>query len=154
MKLTAIKQRNSHFASENHEGRVCVFVGATSGIGASTLEKMLPMLGVSTIYVAGRSETQFESQSAKLESLNENCKIVFLETDVSLLSGIDAACKKISAMEKKVDILYMSAGLVPLNGPECMSSHTIVLHVNLTHPQIRKKGLRLPSHFRITAECE
>lgn len=101
-------------------GLVCVFAGATSGIGASTLEKMVQKLQKSTFYVLGRSASRFASQRAKLESLNPSCKIVFIQAEVSLLSAIDATCKQITAAEKKVDHLYMSPGLIPLNGPQCM----------------------------------
>lgn len=118
--ITAIKQSNEHFAGEHHEGLVCVFAGATSGIGASTLERMATMLQASTFYVIGRSEARFQAQHAKLSSNNSSCKVVFFEAEVSLLSDVDVVCKKIVAAEKKVDYLYMSPGLFPLNGPQCM----------------------------------
>ncbi|RDL31189.1 Uncharacterized protein BP5553_09978 [Venustampulla echinocandica] len=118
VKATAISQCNARFASEHHEGLVCVFAGATSGIGAGTLERMVTMLAKSTFYVVGRSAARFVSQRAKLESLNPSCKVVFLEAEFSLLSDVDAVCTKIIAAERKVDFLYMSPGLVPLNGPE------------------------------------
>jgi NAD(P)-dependent dehydrogenase (short-subunit alcohol dehydrogenase family) len=117
--ITTIKQRNKQFASERHAGYVCVFAGATSGIGAGTLERMALMLDAPTFYVLGRSAARFASQRAKLESLNPSCKIVFLETEVSLLSDVDTVCKQISSAEQKVDCLYMSQGMMPLNAPEC-----------------------------------
>jgi hypothetical protein len=40
-----------------------------------------------------------------------------------LLSEVDRVCKQISAAEKKVDYLYMSPGLMPLNGPQCEWSY-------------------------------
>ncbi|MCJ1454548.1 hypothetical protein MMC28_004901 [Mycoblastus sanguinarius] len=118
VKATTIRQCNARFASEHHAGLVCVFAGATSGIGAGTLERMALMLQAPTFYVLGRSAARFASQRAKLESLNSSCKVVFLEAEVSLLSDVDAACTQITAAEQKVDYLYMSAGLMPLNGPQ------------------------------------
>ncbi|KAF1348991.1 hypothetical protein BDV97DRAFT_415034 [Delphinella strobiligena] len=119
VKVTTIKQCNARFASEHHAGLVCVFAGATSGIGASTPEKMVAMLDKSIFYVLGRSAARFEAQHSKLRSLNSSCKIVFVEVEVSLLSAVDIACKQIIAAEQKVDYLYMSPGLVPLNGLMC-----------------------------------
>lgn len=119
VKATKIRQCNARFASEHHGGLVCVFAGATSGIGASTLERMALMLHAPTFYVLGRSAARLASQRAKLESLNPTCQVVSLEAEVSLLSDVDTVCKQITAAERKVDILYMSPGLYPLNGPQC-----------------------------------
>jgi len=132
VKITEIKQQNAQFASEHHAGLVCVFAGATSGIGASTLEKLANLLESpnlnkleqsTTFYILGRSEAPFASQRTKLETLSPNYKIIFLEAEVSLLSEIDKACKKITAAEKKVDLLYMSPGVLPFNGPTCTLPH-------------------------------
>lgn len=120
VKATVIKQNNNRFTSEQHTECVCVFAGATSGIGAATLEKMATMLHEPTLYVLGRSAARFESQRAKLESLSPGCKVVFIEVEISVLSEVDKACERILGAEKKVDYLYMSPGLIPLNGPECM----------------------------------
>lgn len=121
------REHNLRFAnSRNEAGLVCVFAGATSGIGASTLEKVVTMLEAPTFYVIGRSATRFATQSHHLQSLNPNAKIVFLEAEISLLSDVDVVCKQIAAKEKKVDYLYMSPGLMPLNGPQCSFSHSSV----------------------------
>lgn len=118
--IATIRERNRHFATERHEGSVCVFVGATSGIGAGTLEKMVQNLRTATIYVIGRSKLRSTDQLRKLEGLNPECKMVFLEAEVSLLSDVDLACKQITAGEQKVDYLFMSQGFFPLIGPQCM----------------------------------
>jgi len=114
-------QSNERFVIENREESfVCVFAGATGGIGASTLEKMATMLHAPTFHVIGRSAERFAIQQAKLETLNPTCKVVFLEAEVSLISDVDAACKQITAAEKKVDYLFMSPGMLPFNGAQCM----------------------------------
>ena len=116
VKATTIRQYNDSDKERDVE-LVCVFAGATSGIGASTLEKMVQTLQKSTFYVLGRSAPRCANHRAKLESLNPSCKLVFIQAEVSLLSDIYAACKQINAFEQKVDYLYMSPGLIPLNGP-------------------------------------
>ncbi|KAM0802944.1 hypothetical protein BDR22DRAFT_929586 [Usnea florida] len=118
VKAAAVRQYIA-FNKEQDVGLVCVFVGATSGIGANTLKTMVHKLQKSTFYVLGRSASRFANQCAKLNSLNPSCKIVFIQAEVSLLSAVDAACKQITASEQKLDYLYMSPGLIPLNGPQC-----------------------------------
>jgi NAD(P)-dependent dehydrogenase (short-subunit alcohol dehydrogenase family) len=122
VKLSAITETNARFASgkSNNESLVCVFVGATSGTGSGTIEKLATMLEAPTFYVLGRSAARFAGQRAKLERLNSNLKLEFIETDVTLISGIDAACENIMAAEKRVDYLYMSQGCIPLSVPQCM----------------------------------
>jgi hypothetical protein len=77
------------------------------------------MLHAPIFFVLGKSAARFASQRTKLESLNPSCKVVSPEAEVSLLSDVDAVCKQITAAEQKVDCLYMSPGLIPLNGPQC-----------------------------------
>jgi len=120
MKLSDICQANAHFAAQQHSGLVCVFAGATSGIGAATLEKLATLLHAPTFYVIGRSEIRFSDQRSRLEQLSPECNIFFLEAELSLLAHVDHVARKILAAERKVDILCMSPGLIPLNGPECM----------------------------------
>lgn len=119
-KLFIIRQDNVRFTDEHHTGLVCVFAGATSGIGSSTLERVFTMVFDSTFYIIGRSEAKFATQRATLEGLNSTNTIVFLEGQFSLISDIDAVSKKVAA-EKKVDYLFMSPGMYPLNGAECTS---------------------------------
>jgi NAD(P)-dependent dehydrogenase (short-subunit alcohol dehydrogenase family) len=128
--ISTIKEHNARFASEQqatHEGFVCVFAGATSGIGLATLERLATMLSASTFYVIGRSEARFGSQRSKLAGLNPDLKLVFLEAQVSLLTDVDAVCDKIAAAEHRVDYLYMSPGMIPLNGPECKLPSRLLL---------------------------
>lgn len=143
VKIATIERENSSFASEEHAGYVCVFAGATSGIGASTIETLAVMLHEPTFYVLGRSAAQFEKHSARLQSLNSGMKVVFVEADVSLLAEVDEACKRISASEKKVDVLFMSQGYYPLNGAQCKVSSSSCKPVMLTAFVDTKEGIEL-----------
>lgn len=123
VKASLVVDHNARFAREQHAASsptLCVFAGATSGIGAGTLERMVTMFKDPSFYIFGRSEKRFAAQKEKLESLNPQCKITFLECEFALLADVDAVSKRITDAERKVDFLCMSPGLVPLNGPECM----------------------------------
>ncbi|KXX76788.1 3-keto-steroid reductase [Madurella mycetomatis] len=118
VKLKQIKEANSSFARERNEDLIFVFAGATSGIGAATLEKLATMVQSARFYIAGRSAARFASQRTKLEYLNPNLAIVFFECDISLFRGVDAFAKAIASIETKVDYLFMSQGKLPLTGSE------------------------------------
>ncbi|KAH7329940.1 hypothetical protein BKA65DRAFT_508063, partial [Rhexocercosporidium sp. MPI-PUGE-AT-0058] len=118
VKLMTIRQENARFTNEHHAGYVFVFAGATSGIGASTLERMATMVFDSTFYVIGRSRERFASQKTHLETLNPTITIIFIQAEFSLISDIDAVSRQIITAEKKVDYLFMSPGIYPLNGAE------------------------------------
>jgi hypothetical protein len=79
------------------------------------------MLHAPTFYVIGRSATRFAAQNTKMQTLNSTCKIIFLEAEISLLEEVDRVCKQILNAEGKLDYLYMSPGLMPLNGAQCKS---------------------------------
>ncbi|RFU27606.1 hypothetical protein B7463_g8738, partial [Scytalidium lignicola] len=89
---------------------ICVFAGATSNIGAGTIERMAIMMKALTTFYVGRSEERFTSQRKKLESLNPGLEVVFLEADISLISGIDIISKQITIAETKVDYFYIVKG--------------------------------------------
>ncbi|KAF8857528.1 hypothetical protein BDZ45DRAFT_726701 [Acephala macrosclerotiorum] len=103
VKFPSVIQANESFARDHADiaGVVCVFSGATGGIGEGTLERMVVMLQGATFYVLGRSTAKFKNQRTKLESLNPSLKLVFLEVQVSLLGDVDAASQKIIAAEQK-----------------------------------------------------
>lgn len=94
---------------------VAVFVGATSGIGLSTLEK-LAAASDATLYVFGRSKASASPLLANLAKINANARVNFIETEISLIKNIDKACEEIAAKEKKIDLLFLSPGGITLNG--------------------------------------
>lgn len=117
--LSTIRQSNKSILPSPPTGFVAVFVGATRGIGAGTLKAFVKNTGSGTFYVVGRSKAIFATQLAELESPNANVTIHFIQAEISLLRDVDAVCKTISARESKVDLLFMSAGLLRFFGPHC-----------------------------------
>ncbi|KAK3364591.1 hypothetical protein B0T25DRAFT_530588 [Lasiosphaeria hispida] len=117
VKIQAIAQGNKAYANERNAGLVFVFAGATSGIGASTLEKLASMVESATFHIIGRSVSRFATQHSKLSNINPNLTIHFFEGDPSLLSDIDAFSQRIKTTSQKVDYLFLSPGLLPMAGP-------------------------------------
>lgn len=98
---------------------VAVFVGETGGIGAAAPEAFVINAASTSVYVIARSEAHFSQQRLRLEHLNPNARIVFIQAEVTLLHDVDAACREIGRCETMVDVLYMSAGLLAFGGPDC-----------------------------------
>ena len=116
--ISAIREANDSLGSRA-PGLVAVFVGATQGIGAGTLSALVKHLDAPKVYLLGRSRARCAGQLTQLRDLNPEASIVFIETEVSLLKHVDAACKAISAQESALDLLYMSPGGLTFGGPDC-----------------------------------
>nr|WNS47934.1 FunD [Talaromyces coalescens] len=91
-------------------GLIALFVGATSGIGLSTLRTLAERLPGSRLYVVGRSKERFASELSRLERLNDCTEIIFIEAEIALLKNTNKIVKFLSNRESKLDLLYMSPG--------------------------------------------
>jgi len=89
MRISAIRDGIAALKDEKLKDVVAVFVGATSGIGLSTLEKTVTLFPNPTIHVVGRSETKFASQRSQLESVGPEANIIFHQGDITLLADVD-----------------------------------------------------------------
>lgn len=116
--IDTVRAANSSLKS-GPSGLVALFVGATKGIGAATLRKLTKNLKAPTIYIVGRSKGGFSSQLSELKTLNPDASFEFLETEISLIKNVDWICKKLKETESKLDLLFMSPGLLPIGGPTC-----------------------------------
>ena len=118
---TAITESNVAYAREQHSGLVCVFAGATAGIGRATLERLATMLHSSTFYIIGRDKQRHAPWLDQLRATSSNSKFIYVERQVSLILDIDKACNQILSAERKVDILCMSPGGMPFAGAKCIN---------------------------------
>jgi NAD(P)-dependent dehydrogenase (short-subunit alcohol dehydrogenase family) len=118
--MVAIHQVREHNAALGGEdaGLVALFTGATRGIGAATLHQLVRCLNKPTIYAVGRSATQFAHQQAELQSLNPGAHIKFIEANITLLREVDRVCQLVAEAEERLDLLFMSPGFIPVNGPD------------------------------------
>lgn len=119
VKIANVIASNARFADACHSGLVCIFAGATMGIGRVTLERLAKTVQSSTFYVLGRSPSRYAEWLDQLRKSAPTSTIHFVETDCSLISDIDAACKRISLFEQKVDIVCLSPKGMPWQGVVC-----------------------------------
>lgn len=64
----------------------------------------------------GRNEAQASEIISELRTINESATVSFVKSDVSLLKNVDEACHEISKKESKVNLLFLSAGILTTKG--------------------------------------
>jgi NADP-dependent 3-hydroxy acid dehydrogenase YdfG len=127
--IATIREHNRTFTDENHGECICVFVGATSGIGLATLKTMATMLYSSRFYIFGRAA--FREELEALKHIGSSNEYVYIHVAVSLIAEVDAACEEILNAEKKVDYMCLSPGTMPWTGPICMTHRPVLLSLSL-----------------------
>ncbi|TVY86016.1 Oxidoreductase [Lachnellula willkommii] len=82
--LEAIRASNTRISSELPAGLVAVFIGATSGIGATFLKQFAKRARQPRIYFAGRREDEGNRIVTELKTLNPDGVCFFSETEEGL----------------------------------------------------------------------
>jgi hypothetical protein len=109
-------------------------VGGTSGIGETTARAFVRSTLSPRVYLVGRSESRASQIIEELRASNPDGQITFVKGDVSRLHEVDEACKAIQAKEEKVNLLFLSAGILTTKGRDGMvmvSSFPVSLPVGL-----------------------
>jgi NAD(P)-dependent dehydrogenase (short-subunit alcohol dehydrogenase family) len=115
--LDVIEQSNNHVTALPKK-LVAVFIGATSGIGRSTLEKLATKAREPQIYSIARpqSAATHEEFLTSLRQRNPGGSYSLIKADHTLLSDINGAVEEILQNEEKLDLLVLSAGFIPFDG--------------------------------------
>jgi short-subunit dehydrogenase len=64
----------------------------------------------------GRNQDEASRIQTEFQTLNPSSKIKFIKSDISLLKNVDKACAEIQTQESSINLLFMSAGFLSLNG--------------------------------------
>lgn len=115
--MREVRQSNEAFKS-GPAGLKALFVGATAGIGANAIKQFALNAKAPTVYLAGRSQAKASPLLDELKSLNAQATFIFIEAEVSLLNGVDKVCNEIRAKEQKLDLLWLSQGLLSFSGQQ------------------------------------
>lgn len=91
-------------------------VGGTSGIGEATARAFVRDTLSSRVYLVGRNETQGSKIIEELRQVNPEGEISFIKCDAARLQSVDEACKTIQEKEDKVNLLFLSAGMLTTKG--------------------------------------
>ena len=110
--LDQILASNARISKTLPSGLVGVFVGATKGIGLSTVLAFTKHVIKPRIYIVGRSVSDGEALVRKCKEMNSGGDYVFLSKDISLMKNVDAVCDEIKRREKMINLLFCSQGTV------------------------------------------
>lgn len=108
--LTDVQSSNSRLASALPPGLVAIFVGATRGIGETSLKEFAKHARKPRVYLIGRSQEAGDRVAAECKELNSEGEYVFMKADTSLICTVDDVCKDIKGREKAVNLLFLTTG--------------------------------------------
>lgn len=117
--LQTVQQSNARISSVLPRGLVALFIGATSGIGQSTLQQFVQNAPPSPrIYTVARPQSvaSHEALLASLRQSSPTADIKIITADVSLVSEVDKIVQEITQHESKLDLLVMSPGFMAFEG--------------------------------------
>lgn len=110
--LTDVHSSNEKISSSLPSGLVAVFVGATNGIGETSLRQFARFtVGLKPkVLFVGRSPEAGDRIAKECKALNPDGQFTFMQADVSLLKRVDEVCRKIKGEVDAVNLLFMSQG--------------------------------------------
>ncbi|KAI9699248.1 MAG: hypothetical protein M1820_007220 [Bogoriella megaspora] len=117
--LQTARQSNARIATLP-KGLVALFIGATSGIGESSLEQFSQHAQSPHIYSVARpaAVASHEKKLDLLRQSNPSGTYNLITADVSLISEIDRVTQALTQdfKETKLDLLFMSSGFMAFEG--------------------------------------
>jgi NAD(P)-dependent dehydrogenase (short-subunit alcohol dehydrogenase family) len=115
--LKIVEQSNARVASLP-QGLVALFIGATSGIGQSTLQNFAHHAPSPRIYTVARPSAvaSHETFLGSLRQSNPDGTYKLITADTSLVSEVDKVVEAVMRDETKLDILFLSAGFMAFEG--------------------------------------
>ncbi len=117
--IEAIRASNARIASELPAGLVAVFVGATSGIGETTLKQFAKCARQPRIYFVGRRGDEGSRIQRELKTLNPGGDYHYLKCDASLLQNVDQLCRDIKSKESTINLLFITIGTLITGKRKC-----------------------------------
>ncbi|KAB8231571.1 uncharacterized protein BDW43DRAFT_312799 [Aspergillus alliaceus] len=130
--MVSLQDVRAHKASLKNlgPGLVAVFVGGTSGIGLYTAREFVRYTISPRVYLVGRNEVEAKRTIDELHSLNLDGKVQFIKSDVSLLKGVDKACDEILRTANRVNLLFLSCGMMSTGGRDACHYYARMRFIN------------------------
>lgn len=124
--LNAVRAANAQIPTTLPNNIVALFIGATSGIGLSTLQQFVAATKDKQprVFVVGRSAAAATPLLAELRQSNSSADISFIEKDISLVRNVDKVVDEVKRQVDKLDLLFLSSGFLPFDGRHGKSTTT------------------------------
>ena len=116
--LDIIKSSNDRIRSALPPGLVAVFVGATNGVGETTVRQFAKHANQPRVYIIGRCREAGDRIAAEGKELNPEGTFVFLQKETHLMRNVDEICNEIASKEEAVNLLFLSVGTLQQGGSE------------------------------------
>jgi len=113
--LADVQASNARIVTTLPSGLVGVFVGATNGIGETTLKQFAKHTLKPRAYFIGRSQEAGDRIAAECKELNTQGEYTFIKADTSLIRNVDDVCQDIMAKEKSINLLCLTTGTMMAN---------------------------------------
>ena len=108
--LAEVRSSNTRITSALPPRLVAVFVGATNGIGETSLKQFAKHARQPNVYFVGRSQEAGDRIADECKAMNPDGVFTFIKADVSLIKTVDDVCRTIKARETSINLLFLSAG--------------------------------------------
>ena len=112
--LDIIESSNNRVRTSLQAGLVAVFVGATNGVGETTVRQFAKYAAQPRVYILGRSQEAGDRIAAECRALNPEGTFVFLKRETHLMRNVDEICKELTSKETVVNLLFLSCGTLQI----------------------------------------
>jgi short chain dehydrogenase len=112
--LSAMRASNARVATDLPPSLVGIFIGATSGIGETSLKQFAKHSHKPRVYFVGRSQEAGDRILSELKALNPEGSYTFRRADVSLIKVVDEVCREIKTKETTINVLCLSPGVLQM----------------------------------------
>lgn len=120
--LPEVESSNIQISTSLPRDLVAVFVGATNGIGETTLRQFARFtngLRPKVIFV-GRAQDAGDRIAKECKALSPDGEFTFMKADVGLIKGVDEVCGRIQKSVGTINLLFMSQGTLQTGVGECV----------------------------------
>ncbi|XP_061654554.1 3-keto-steroid reductase/17-beta-hydroxysteroid dehydrogenase 7-like isoform X2 [Phyllopteryx taeniolatus] len=93
--------------------KVVIITGANSGIGRALCERLLAEDVQLRLCLACRNTQRAESARSALLTSHPEARVDLLQLDVGSVQSVLAAARELKARYKRIDFLYLNAGIMP-----------------------------------------
>ncbi|KAF2151230.1 putative short-chain dehydrogenases/reductase [Myriangium duriaei CBS 260.36] len=108
--LEAIRASNERIATTLPAGLVAVFIGATNGVGETTVRQFAKYAQSPRVYIIGRSQEAGTRITKECKELNPRGEFTFISKDTSLMRNVDELCGDLKRREKTINLLFLTIG--------------------------------------------
>lgn len=112
--LEIVEASNNRIRSTLQPGLVAVFVGATNGVGETSVRQFAKYAARPRVYIVGRSQEAGDRITAECKALNPQGTFVFIKRETSLMRDVDEICNELTSNEKIINLLFLSVGTLQI----------------------------------------